>query len=79
MPPMGIDIHHCKGGVAFFGDFNLHRVAIIMDQVVVIKNILPILSSTRPVKASQFEYPINRIMRIRRGRPRPGHIGMNDG
>ena len=39
--PESIDVHHRKRGVALRGDLDLHGMAMIMNEVVMVEKILP--------------------------------------
>src|SRR5512145_58393 len=79
MPPEGIDINHRECRILFVGDLDFHSVAAIMDQVMRIKETLPILSPPRPVKSAHDKNPVNRIMGIGSWREWPRHIRMDHG
>jgi len=50
VPPMCIDINNCECGIAFFRYFDFYCVPLISNQIVVIKDILPILAPTDPIE-----------------------------
>jgi hypothetical protein len=50
LPPMCVNIDYSKCCVAFFTDFNFNRFAIIANQVIVVKDILPVLAPTFTVE-----------------------------
>lgn len=46
MPPMCVNNDYRKGCVTILTDFNFNRFAIIANQVIVVKDILPVLAPT---------------------------------
>jgi len=50
MPPVGVNIDYSKGCVTFFTDFNFYRFTIVVNQVIAIKDILPVLAPTFTVE-----------------------------
>jgi hypothetical protein len=50
MTPTGIDINNSKGSVTLTTNFNFNPFAIIVNQVIVIKETMPVLAPTLSVK-----------------------------
>jgi hypothetical protein len=75
---MRVNINYCKRSITFFTDFNFNCSAIIVNQIIIIKEVLPVLAPTFTVKMPELENSIDRVMCIWMWWPRPNYIGMND-
>ena len=78
MTPMRVNINYSKRSITFFTDFNFNCSAIIVNQIIIIKEVLPVLAPTFTVKMPELENSIDRVMCIWMWWPRPNYIGMND-
>jgi len=64
--------------LTFLTDFNFNRFAIIANQIIIIKEILPVPAPTFSVEMPEFKNLIDGVMCIWMWRPRPNHIWMNE-
>jgi hypothetical protein len=79
MSPEGIDIHYSKCSVFLLGDFYFHGTAVIVDQIMSVKETLPVFTPPFPIKAPHDKDPLDGIMGIGCWREWPSHIRVDDG
>ncbi len=58
MTPMGIDINNSKGSVTLTSNFNFNRFAVIVNQVIVIKEIMPSSCANALGQNARIQKPI---------------------
>jgi hypothetical protein len=50
--PECVNVDNGKCGILFLGDFNLHGVTLIMNEIMAVKNILPVLSPSFSIETA---------------------------
>jgi len=76
--PQRIDIHHGQRTVALLRNLNPLNEALIVDDIVSIKQVLPYLLPARRVESPQHHHPFHRIVSVAARRPGPDHVGMEN-